>query len=300
MVEPRRIAFAPALPEPGQRVTFRAQQFFAGDGVSWTFEDGVQAMGPEVSRTFAQPGLVRVTAADRGATGAPRLFRAEVRVGHQGPGAPFALSYLALRWEDGTVYQTVGQGQQGLMAYADLKHEGTGLLQAQWLVDGVPFRTFTQSLAFAGRVTLASGQDRPGSPPLGLPTDRPGEHRVTLRILSPSLAFEVPILRYFVRLGGEAQGPFLRAVIPTRLRAGEEVELRLTGERFTQDMVLELGPDLATVAPLQVLSPQAATARVFVAPSVRPGSRVIRLSRPGHGPEGTARVVVTPMRRPRE
>lgn len=292
VVEPRRIVLSPAAPEPGQPVTFRALNFFNERDVSWSFGDDTSAPGATATHTYARKGTYTVTVWDRVAGTNGRSFQTRVTVGNTGPGAAFSLSYLALRWEDGTAYKTVTQGEEVLMAFADLKHEGAGLLQAQWMVDGVPFRTLTRQLAFAGRATLSSGQDLPGAPRMSFPTNIPGEHRVTLRVTSPTLAFEVPVLRYFVRLGSDPEGPSARSVFPSRTRAGEEVELQLTGDRFVAGMVPELGRDVAVVGPLRVLSPQTAVVKVFVAPSARPGSRIVRVARPGGGPGGTARITI--------
>ncbi len=299
VVEPRRIVFSPAAPEPGQPVTFRALNFFNDKEISWSFGDDSSAPGATATHTYARKGTYTVSVWDRNANGAGRSFQTQVTVGNTGPGAAFSLSYLALRWEDGTAYKTVTQGELGLMAYADLKFEGAGMLQAQWMVDGVPFRTVTRQLAFAGRATLTSGQDQPTAPRLSFPTNLPGEHRVTLLVTTPTLAFEVPVLRYYVRLGTDPEGPATRSAFPSRTRAGEEVELQLSGDRFVAGMVPEFGRDIAVVGPLRVLNPQTAVVKVFVAPSARPGSRIVRVAKPGGGPAGNARItVLAPVKKP--
>ncbi len=225
-------------------------------------------------------------------------------MGVTGPNAPFSISYLALRWESGAVRCTVDQGARALVAYADLKYEGTGVLQGQWLVDDVPLRSFSRQLTFGNRVTLNSGRDMTGGLPLSLPTNIPGEHRVTLRVLQPTLTFEVPIIRYFVSLGPDPDGPVIRSVLPRSVRAGEETELQLSGERLKSNMELHLGRDMGVVGPIRMLGPDHALVRVFVAPTARSGARILRSSveKGGilrssvekGGPAGSARIEILP------
>ena len=294
VVEPRRIRYSPAAPGAGQPVTLQTQGFFATGGIRWEFGDGSAPTTTDttsVVHAFPRQGVFTVGAMDT--SGAViRVIPGQVVVGPTGPSAPFSIAYLALRWEDGTLRRTVVQGETGLSALADLKFEGTGLLQAQWLVDGAVFRTFSQQLAFANRVTLSSGPD-------SMPTGIPGEHRVSLRVIQPTLSFEVPVIRYFVSLGPDPEGPVLKGILPKRVRAGEEVELQISGLRLGPDMELHLGRDVAPVGPLRLMGPGQALVRVFVAPSARPGIRIVRSSRPKGGPAGTARLEVLPLRKSR-
>jgi hypothetical protein len=294
VTEPRTIRYAPAGPEAGQVVTLQALSFFQTLGIAWNFGDGSAPYISDTNTTrhaYARNGAFTVSAIDQGDG---RRIQGQVVVGPLGPGAPFSISYLALRWEDGTVRCTVQQGEQGLVAYADLKFEGSGLLQAQWLVDDVPLRSFSRQLTFAHRTTLASSQLMPGGPPISLPTNLPGSHTVTLKVLQPGLAFQVPVIRYFVSLGPDPEGPSLQAVLPRRVRAGEEVELQLSGPRLKADMELHLGRDLEVVGPIRLLGPDTALVQVFVAPTARSGARVLRASREQGAPAGTAKLEILP------
>lgn len=291
------IRISPAAPGPGQVITFQAPST-AGVSMLWNFGDNT-AIGStstgQITHAYAQAGtyLVRATNVAGGMS-----LQAQVVVGAVGPSAPFTITYLALRWEDGRVRRTVTQGDTGLVAYADLKFEGTGILRAQWLVDGVPFRSFSLPLNFAHRLTLASGQTPPGPLPFSLPTSIPGEHSVTLKVFQPDLAFEVPVIRYFVTLGPDPEGPVLKSVTPNRVRAGEEVELQLTGLRLRPDMELHLGRDLAVVGPLRMLTPDSAVVPIFVAPTARAGTRILRTSREKGSPAGSARLEILPYSKP--
>jgi hypothetical protein len=163
------------------------------------------------------------------------------------------------------------------------------------VVDGSVFRSFSRQLTFANRLILSSGQVTQGGPQLSLPTNLPGEHLVSLRVLQPGLVFEVPVIRYFVSLGPDPEGPVLKNVMPKRVRAGEEVELQLSGPRLTVDMELHLGRDMAVVGPLRLIGPEQALVKVFVAPTARPGARILRSSREKGGPAGTARLEILPL-----
>jgi len=289
------IRVVPAAPEPGKELVFQAPATL-GLATQWSWGDdtpSVLSSTGQATHTYARSGVYLVSAVY--GTAAVITLRAQVVVS-EGFNAPFSISYLALRWEDGRVRRTVRQGDAGLVAYADLKSEGAGLFQAQWLVDGVPLRSFSRQLSFAQRLSLSSGQ---GAAQLSLPTNIPGEHTVSLRVLQPTLGFEVPVLHYFVSLTPDPEGPVLKSVLPKRVRAGEEVQLQLLGPRLREDMELHLGRDMAVVGPIRLVGTEQALVTVFVAPSARSGSRTLRASRDKGAPAGSARLEIIPLPRKR-
>ncbi len=189
----RRITYAPPQPAAGFPVVFTASRFYTTE-LLWSFGDGGQPApgGLTVSHTFAKPGRYTVQAWDwQGQAGGPTSVVAPVSE-PTGLRADFQISLLQLRFEDGLSYKVVPARFAPLLAYVDLKYEGTGLFQAQWLVDGMPFRSISQALPQAQSTTLDSGRLP------GLPTLIGGMHEVSLRILSPNTAFSVPVIRYFV------------------------------------------------------------------------------------------------------
>jgi len=287
----------PARPRVGE-VTLFTLGGVVPFSVSWTFGDdsGVFPGGAIATHTYTRPGsfIARASYSLSSVSGITATVQRAVFVGVTGPNAPFSISYLALRWEDGTVRRTVSQNDAGLVAYADLKYEGTGVFQGDWLVDGVIFRSLTKQLTFANRTTLSSGQVSLAGPQISLPTNIPGEHTVSLRINQPGIPFDVPVIRYFVSLGADPNGPVLKSVLPRRVRAGEEVELQLTGPRLAPDMELHLGRDMAVVGPIRLIGPELALVKVFVAPTARPGARILRSSRAKGGPAGSARLEIQP------
>lgn len=290
------IAAIPGLPMAGTMATLvlTASPLPSGP-VTWDYGDGskVQSGGTVATHVYSQPGSFTVRATYLPINGqVPSTIQTQLRVIFgQGPSAPFTISQLRLRWEDGRTDLSVTQGQGPLQAFADVKFEGTGLFQAQWTVDGIPLAIFTRQLAFAGQLTMDSG----GA--VSLPTFAPGEHLVTLRILSPAVTFQVPVIRYFVRLGRAEEAPRIEEVLPSALRPGQEVELRITGKGLTPETALSFGKDIALVGPLRFSEPGKAMAKVFVAPTAKPGLREIQASSRSGSTQGPAHLQILPVPR---
>jgi hypothetical protein len=268
------VSVIPNLPVTGALTTLvlTASPLPAGS-VVWDFGDGKSLTGGTVvTHLYARQGSFTVRAVFLPINGQQLTsVQAQVRVvSAQGPSAPFAISLLRMRWEDGKTDRSVTQGFAPLVAFADLKYAGTGLLQAQWVVDGIPMGTFTRQLAFAGMVSLDSGTLVP------LPTTAPGEHLVSLRILSPVVSFQAPAIRYFVRLGNGEEAVWIEEITPSVLRPGQEAELRITGKGLKRETTIAFGKDIAQVSPLRFSDPERALVKVFVAPTAKPGLRDIQ------------------------
>ena len=150
------IIATPAVPAKDTLVTFTLTGVTA-PLVNWDFGDGqAQAGGVVVTHAYHATGLfpVRATYVPIGAQ-LPTTTFLQLRVTNlTGPAAPFPISSLRLRWEDGRTDQSVDRDFLPLIAYADLKFEGTGLFQAQWTLDGIPIGIFTEQLAFANTVVF--------------------------------------------------------------------------------------------------------------------------------------------------
>jgi PKD repeat protein len=190
---PRLVTFSPSQPLVGEDVVFRAFHFVSPI-IDWDFGDGsVLSQSPaQIVHAFAREGNFTVTAYD---------YRGSSRIAHtiqvvvlptRGPRAQFQISFIQLRFDDGKYYKVVPMMSDSLVAYADIKYEGTGILHAQWLVDGHPFRLVTRSLPFAGQTMIDSGTIP------ALPTLIPGLHEVSLRIFQPNTEYSAPLIRYFV------------------------------------------------------------------------------------------------------
>jgi len=198
--ERRTVIFNPNDPIVGQAVTFQAVNFLA-KSVRWDFGDGTPPLTSTLTviHAFRRPGAFIVTALDNGGNSrCPIRASVMVNAGElTGPRAAFQISFLELRFEDGKSYKVVPKNTAGLKAFIDIKFEGSGLLQVEWLVDGASWRQETRTLTFARTATIDSGA-------AGLPAQIPGLHDVSLRILSPRTEFTVPIIRYFVAAGAAA------------------------------------------------------------------------------------------------
>jgi hypothetical protein len=206
------ITFVPSQPRAGQNVTFTLSdslQVRTELGVIWDFGDGSTSTGYSFIAThiYHEVGTFTVRAeywATPAAGGpAPVLRTSQTQVAVEpgeaiGPRAAFRVSYLALRFEDGKSYKVVPKNFVGLKALVDVKFEGSGLLQFDWLVDGAVFRQETRTLTFARQMTI----DLPLA--AGLPTQIPGLHSVSLRLRSPLPEFSPPVIRYFVTAGEAA------------------------------------------------------------------------------------------------
>ena len=201
----RQISYAPLVAFQGRPITFSAHAFYTTD-ILWDFGDGSSpvAGGTTAVHAFAGAGTFQVRAWDWGgragaATAVPITVREET-----GPRAPFRIFVLQMRFADGLAYKIVSQGAAGLTAFADIKYEGSGMFEAQWTIDGMPFRPVTRVLPFALSTTIDTGRVP------ALPTTEPGLHEVGLRISQPGIDFTVPAIRYYVVAGGIA--PSLRPV----------------------------------------------------------------------------------------
>jgi hypothetical protein len=197
----RLIQAVPPNPVAGQPVTLTAIHFFTTN-IRWDFGDGSPAEvgGVSALHTYAAAGMYLVQAWDwGGAYGGPTALSLTVQEA-SGPRSAFQIFFLQLRFEDGKAYKVVPRDAQGLTAFADIKYEGTGIFQAEWLVDGSPFRVVTRAMPFAEDITLDSSGVLPGQPAIlpGFPANIPGLHEVSLRIFQPAVEFLVPVIRYFV------------------------------------------------------------------------------------------------------
>ena|GEM_PF-2518709 len=190
---PRTIVYLPPQVSIGEPVTFRAMNFIS-EIINWNFGDGSPPVqgGKEIVHTYQSTGTFTVTAADFSGNVPVPVSVSLVVFPAQGPRAKFTVSFLQLRFDDGTNYKVVPKNFSPLKAFAEIKYEGTGNFYAQWMVDGVPFSMVSQALAFAQQWVFDSGEIP------GLPTIIPGIHEVTLNIIQPPVEFAVPVIRYFV------------------------------------------------------------------------------------------------------
>jgi plastocyanin len=204
VTEKRKVSFMPAALKPGDTVTFQAKDFLTSS-IQWDFGDRTtKTSGPNETHAYTLPGTFKVTATDlRGSSCCP--VTVSVKIAADGgerpivptPSVQFNIASVRVRFEDGKDYVQVPKDFKPLLSYADVKYEGSGNLEAQWLLDGKPFKSFSLSLAPEKERTFDSGAP--------LPTEAPGAHEVTLKITKPQVPFTPPTVRYLV-LAPAAQG----------------------------------------------------------------------------------------------
>lgn len=193
IVEQRRITFSPLYPVINRPVTFRAENFLSTN-IRWDFGDGTVISCNSTTEThiYENPGTYTVKAWDWCGNTVATISTTLNVSEEKGPRAAFQISFINLRFSDGKSYKVVPKDFEPLIAYADIKYEGTGILNAQWLVDGKPFKLVSKSLPYAKQTIIDSG-----SIP-GLPTQIPGIHEVSLKIIQPQTEYSIPVIRYFV------------------------------------------------------------------------------------------------------
>ncbi len=206
------MAFPSTTTQAGSGVTL-SYDSYVGDCIRWDFGDGsarVDGTGPEqMTHIYTTPGTYTVRAWDTYCDdGGPETASQVITVINGGPvdpgddgpfigpSAPFAVAFVEPRFKDGSSYLNVAKDSRGVRAYVDIKCEGSGILRVQWFVDDNPLFIQSKSVNFAGKVSLDSGID--------LPTMIPGNHRVSIRILSPLTTLSIPDINYYV--AAEDQG----------------------------------------------------------------------------------------------
>ncbi|MCJ7682520.1 MAG: PKD domain-containing protein, partial [Candidatus Aminicenantes bacterium] len=216
VMPPRLLMHSPQQPRIGDTVTFQAVNFLSPI-LQWDFGDGsgmVQA-GFQTSHDYNRRGIFTVTAMDtRGGAPFPVTDTVSV-VPNRGALAPFSISFVRLRFDDGRSYKVVNKNYDPLIGFGEIKYEGTGLFVAQWLVDGSPFKLISQPLIQAESILLDTGQIP------GLPTLIPGVHELSLNIIQPVTDFQVPTIRYFVTVD-QGQGEMMNLQVSTAQNLNDE------------------------------------------------------------------------------
>jgi hypothetical protein len=139
--------------------------------------------------------------------------------------AAFKIQRLQLYFENRRAEITVKKNLPSLIAYADIKFAGSGLLEGFWEVDGrmlSQVRKHLVYLAYGSSVTL----ETPAIPPL--PTFESGTHRVRFVITNPMEDITLPESIYFV-----TEEKFRDDALPVRLIApGDNAEITFSPTTF--------------------------------------------------------------------
>ncbi|HHQ42368.1 MAG TPA: hypothetical protein ENK20_08770 [Chromatiales bacterium] len=128
------------------------------------------------------------------------VFKIFVTAGGSFGAADFGLSYVRLRFDDGSVARVVEQGTE-LRVRAEVRYRGHGLLRAVWEVAD-PARTRSGEVLYTPVATVhryLTGTGRTVLEGPALPTTLTGLHLVRLRLIEPAIDAPKLFLRYFVR-----------------------------------------------------------------------------------------------------
>lgn len=108
---------------------------------------------------------------------------------------PLSLRRVDLYFKEGNRKKSeanVKRNTRGLKAYANVELSGSGYLEGSWMVDGRAIENVRKYVSYGRKVTLSTS-DIPG-----IPTFTPGFHTVQFQVKSPSSAFTLPRINYFV------------------------------------------------------------------------------------------------------
>jgi hypothetical protein len=276
--DPRQVTFFPPLPKAGQAIAFTAFNFYSSC-IRWDFGDATIKNGAIAeSHTYAGAGNYTVHAYEEcGSTYGAEVMVTVAKQDEQPPDEEpppvtptkpsLAVAFLNLYFAGGKAEASVAKDFAGLQAFADIQVTGNGILQWQWLVDGMVVKADTMAISFDNKFSLDSGKVP------GLPTAIPGRHQVTLRFQNPKTDFAIPAITYFVGLRGPA--PAIHRVTPATLAPGAEYKLELEGAELTPGTEISFPAPLALVKKANILSPTQAQVIVFVAPTAAAGTKLV-------------------------
>lgn len=150
------------------------------------------------SATEVHEGFDFVYGTDGIFTGQRGTFRRSVRLPWAGLGEDAAIARLALYFEGGEAFRRVPRGAP-LTAIAEVTTSGQGPIRGTWEVADPASalgRPVFRPLRVVAKPASLDGTTRFVLP--DLPTDQPGPHVLRLRLASPRLVGEEPVLRYEV------------------------------------------------------------------------------------------------------
>ncbi len=221
VTERRRISFFPTNPTVNRDIVFTAESFFSND-ILWDFGDGSspQCLQRQAVHRYDEPGRYRVSAIDWCGKSVASIGTYVNVSEEKGPRAPFKISFIELKFDNGKPYKNVVKDSEDLVAYANIKYEGSGILIAQWEADGVLFKQVQKVLPYAEYTTIDSGKIP------SLPTNIVGMHNVTLKIIQPEVEYPIPVIRYYVSLKKEKIEDITIPEIEGKTADGKEVQIK--------------------------------------------------------------------------
>ena len=189
--DPRKVIVSNTNPGLTEPVIFQALNFFS-DSVKWDFGDGLQEVGPPIiTHRFRKVGIFKVRAYDYGGD-TSKTFETSVNVVAQSShSSSLEISGLELFFKNNNKnYLIVPKGTTNVIAKARFKYEGTGILNAYWVIDGQPYKLINRVLSFGQYVEFYLEK---------IPALMVGYHTISITFYSPKPSFEeIPELGLFV------------------------------------------------------------------------------------------------------
>ncbi len=137
--------------------------------------------------------------------------------------AELTITRLQLSFDNGRAETTISRNQPGLHAKADVRFDGSGLLEGYWEVDGRMLSRVNQHLTYGESIRLTT----PEVP--FLPTFVEGSHRVRLVITNPANNIQFPEAIYYVTSEDSTAG-----LAPIRVAAPRNhAELSFAAQSFS-------------------------------------------------------------------
>ena len=189
--DPRKIIVTNPNPGLSEPVVFQALNFFA-DAVKWDFGDGFKKIGPPVIvHRFRKTGVFKVRVYDYEGNSS-KAFETTITVTTKPSHASsLVISGLELFFKNNNKnYLIIPNGATNVVAKARIKYEGTGILNAYWLIDGQPYQLINRVLSFGQYVEFYLEK---------IPALVVGYHTISIAFYSPKANFEnIPELGLFV------------------------------------------------------------------------------------------------------
>ena len=189
--DPRKLVVTNPNPGVTEPVIFQALNFFS-DTVKWDFGDGIQEIGPPIiTHRYRKIGTFKVKAYDYGGNSS-KIFEITINVVSQpSHSSSLVISGIELFFKNNNKnYLIVPNGATNVAAKARIKYEGTGILNAYWLIDGQPYQLINRVLSFGQYAELYLEK---------IPALLIGYHTITIAFYTPKPKFEkIPELGLFV------------------------------------------------------------------------------------------------------
>ena len=190
----RSLKASPPFALPDEAINFSALQF-KGPTVKWDFNDGtvIAAGQKNMAHKFKNLGKYKVKAIDFGGK-SQKVFTKTILVSEFTPN--FKITTIEVAFTNGKYYRVVPKKGIPPAYYVKIKAEGRGIIKGKWILDDMTMGLFETILRENLIVHLK------GAKVAKLPLTDQGIHNFTFDFTNYRFDKKIPIIRYFVSLGG--------------------------------------------------------------------------------------------------